>query len=676
MHGEGQKLTDSFPKGSSKAQRTNGAENAKYQSDVFGTIDQPKKLSLLVEGRPASYKRYTFERLKECEIRLIRLTPGDDWPFSSSQTLKVDLQRFDLDKAPEFLAISYTWGSLKDTEPVIVEEDYFLSITKSLAQALRRLRSRHGISMAPVRGVRYVWADQLCIDQKDLSERNSQVGMMGDIYGKAFECAVWLGEEDETTDTAFGLIHRFDDVSFEQLAEVRGPQRLAKIREYFDEHIPALPPIGDAAWTALARILNRKWFSRLWALQEAVAAKSVLFLCGQFYCGQDSLHSAAFYLGGQRTEAGDSHPRGHDTSDVTIQLRRVRYRGSRGRGVDPLLTVMDFSRATFQCTEPHDRVYALLGLGAKEEKLQISVDYRKPLHKLYTETTRAIINCYRSLAAFGALGEATRGVTPGLPSWVPDWSTRGNPFPVEVISRSKDGYSAFFNSCKGYRHKVRPTGQENELAVGGRTVDRIEDVITSALEEQDFYAPDAAASSVKALLSQALTSLHRHSLLKGLTTIEAQREAKTILLKTITARASRESDLRKFQLHLDKQAIRQWGYEDSGEILDALEESLANGDPGHEKTNLIECWLKELTPSAEGCVNHKLVILQERLLALCPSSCQKGDLITMLHGSTVPIVLRRTGDRYQVMGQCYVEGIMWGEAVDWGEDEGDVFTLA
>ncbi len=49
-----------------------------------------------------------------------------------------------------------------------------------------------------------------------------------------------------------------------------------------------------------------------------------------------------------------------------------------------------------------------------------------------------------------------------------------------------------------------------------------------------------------------------------------------------------------------------------------------------------------------------------------------------MHGSKTPVVLRRDGNerlRYRVVGQCYWEGVMYGEAVDWELDEAGEFVL-
>lgn len=67
-----------------------------------------------------------------------------------------------------------------------------------------------------------LWADGICINQKDILERASQVKLMGDIYSKAQATAAYLGEnlandEEgeislETDQTPFALMHQLNAV--------------------------------------------------------------------------------------------------------------------------------------------------------------------------------------------------------------------------------------------------------------------------------------------------------------------------------------------------------------------------------------------------------------------------------------------------------------------------------
>jgi hypothetical protein len=81
--------------------------------------------------------------------------------------------------------------------------------------------------------------------------------------------------------------------------------------------------------------------------------------------------------------------------------------------------------------------------------------------------------------------------------------------------------------------------------------------------------------------------------------------------------------------------------------------------------------------TTEVCKGRALAMLSNFWLALAPQQVQPGDCICVLHGSTVPWVLRPTDEegKYEVVGQCFVDGIMYGEAVNWEEDEADTFVL-
>ncbi|KAH8894696.1 hypothetical protein GQ53DRAFT_643223, partial [Thozetella sp. PMI_491] len=64
-------------------------------------------------------------------------------------------------------------------------------VGKNLARALRTLREIPEIQ----RGAR-VWVDALCINQKDVKEKNYVVRRMVDIYSKAERVISYLGDND------------------------------------------------------------------------------------------------------------------------------------------------------------------------------------------------------------------------------------------------------------------------------------------------------------------------------------------------------------------------------------------------------------------------------------------------------------------------------------------------
>ena len=72
---------------------------------------------------------------------------------------------------------------------------------------------------------------------------------------------------------------------------------------------------------------------------------------------------------------------------------------------------------------------------------------------------------------------------------------------------------------------------------------------------------------------------------------------------------------------------------------------------------------------------RRLVTTERDLLGLVPAETKKRDLICILYGCSVPVVLRRHSDSktnkeyFQFMGECYVHGLMDGEAFDIQKDE-------
>jgi hypothetical protein len=65
--------------------------------------------------------------------------------------------------------------------------------------------------------------------------------------------------------------------------------------------------------------------------------------------------------------------------------------------------------------------------------------------------------------------------------------------------------------------------------------------------------------------------------------------------------------------------------------------------------------------------NRKIFITDENEMGMGSIGMQKGDIVTILHGSRVPLVLRPLPSlyvtEYQLVGDCYIQGIMHGEAV-------------
>ncbi|KAI4606049.1 hypothetical protein J4E83_010316 [Alternaria metachromatica] len=105
-------------------------------------------------------------------IRVLKLQPGD-----TDQDIKCSLEIVNIEQSKgSYEAISYVWGDPNNTVNVQCNGQR-VPITVSLADALRTFRH----ASEP----RVLWADALCINQEDKSEKGHQVKRMGEVYANA-----------------------------------------------------------------------------------------------------------------------------------------------------------------------------------------------------------------------------------------------------------------------------------------------------------------------------------------------------------------------------------------------------------------------------------------------------------------------------------------------------------
>lgn len=70
---------------------------------------------------------------------------------------------------------------------------------KNLYAALKLLRRRWNPEVS-------WWIDAICINQKDIPERNQAVPLMKEIYMRSTGVVVWFGPSDQDCDSAFSMI--------------------------------------------------------------------------------------------------------------------------------------------------------------------------------------------------------------------------------------------------------------------------------------------------------------------------------------------------------------------------------------------------------------------------------------------------------------------------------------
>jgi len=174
--------------------------------------------------------------------RLLTLLPGQ-----GAEPLMGEISIARSDYTPEYTALSYVWGDLTLSESLTCS-GRTLHITRSLKAALHGIRR----STSPLT----IWADQLCINQQDIIERNMQVQSMDKVYSKSQGVIVWLGaDEDHIAEKAFSLINSLHTRFFDRDMK-RNDSEISKLREMERKNVEQFE---TADWLALAECYRQPW---------------------------------------------------------------------------------------------------------------------------------------------------------------------------------------------------------------------------------------------------------------------------------------------------------------------------------------------------------------------------------------------------------------------------------
>ena len=85
--------------------------------------------------------------------------------------------------------------------------------------------------------------------------------------------------------------------------------------------------------------------------------------------------------------------------------------------------------------------------------------------------------------------------------------------------------------------------------------------------------------------------------------------------------------------------------------------------PKHNSQDLTENHAKNLELAAVGLKGRKLVTMDTGFLGLATETALKGDVVVVLFGCNFPVILRPFGNLFKYIGECYVQGLMQGEAI-------------
>jgi len=630
-------------------------------------------------------------------IRILTVLPG---PFSTELWCEINEVPFGQVKVNRpsdeteisYEALSYTWGSQPKFNCKIFCNGTIFKITENLHNCLIHLRYKDQ--------PRKLWIDAICINQQDETEKNRQIRMMRDIYGKAKQVVIWLGmpAPDDGTQKALAMVrHAAACLRQETGKVVPLPQEIIP-RRFFEATASSqhnFPPLNKLeAWEPLTELFQREWFRRVWVYQESAVASSATVKIGAFdldwadLCAAVSFFSLKNYI-----VKGLSEVKALVYSICVssgIGFRRKLYQRM------PLISLLE-ATIYFRATVDKDRVIALLGLALEEDQFS-EIDYKLPKKELFTK-----VACYL-LHHVVPHNHGTRPNTSALrllshtkhyphqaedtdfPSWVPKWHqnapaakpsrTEQDDQPMFIISGLKS--SENFNAGgTDYPGPLANPATPSNISLEGCTISTITSsvnilrippksrpclwswVLDMWSVRPDRLAPYPTGESIDEAFALTLTM------------------AGTVPYMGAGGEHTYHAiDFQHFCVAVYEQAQAQI---DTGTLsADAVQE-MARWRPECERLRgLIGNHVKSPTFSKDlqaSCLGRKVFCTLDGYIGVGDVTLETGDKVCVLFGGNVPFILRNVYGKYQFIGECYVHGIMRGEALAEGKERRQWFEL-
>ena len=206
--------------------------------------------------------RETYELVDaHLSIRVLYLRPAK----SLFEDIECDLRVVRLVDGPVYEALSYTWGGESHRRYISVNEQRF-SVTSNLWAALHYLRHTSEI--------RCLWVDAICINQRNVMEKNFMVSQMHVIYHNSKRVIVWLGDPTLKSEQAFHFLARYMSEGPPLGDDQEGWQAVV-------ENSKPMRNVDLSTWDTFLDIFGRPWWTRAWMVQEVSCSRAGWILtCG------------------------------------------------------------------------------------------------------------------------------------------------------------------------------------------------------------------------------------------------------------------------------------------------------------------------------------------------------------------------------------------------------------
>ncbi|KAL8687292.1 MAG: hypothetical protein Q9218_006492 [Villophora microphyllina] len=615
-------------------------------------------------------------------------------------------------------ALSYTWGTSQEVFPLklqstgklykkgilysdgIVKREGIINIHRNLYDLLCRLRK--------AKFERFIWIDAICINQGDDWEKSMQIPLMRDIYQEAKQVKIWLGEATVMEEGALTILPNL----VKKLEECASKSHSLNVAHPDTFELMGLPNPDHPIWMALGAFMSRPWFNRLWTLQEAVLPEtSPMVYCGDKQLSWETVESFVFSMYACRcrltdwtiTGSVDTSPgflHGYESVRM-IKVCRDSFATARwGTPLDILLNVI----RNRSVTNSADMVFGMLALMAHGDQTQITMDVSLPVERVYFELARYyILNEPDECILNHTASQIRRS---GLPSWCPDFNSPQSTVPLasnfyggyKSADQVSTGFRAGFNESRKWEtvfgepgkwekpmakkwlwkmqrnafHRRRLNHGLNDpshpdyitvdsnamhLNASGVFVDRIAEVI----KPNDGIANGAGAWNDLDNLTKTL-AWEKQCLCLAQEVFHTGQEIPHAYWRALIANLTWNSDATHVVWDEHGRADHCDAYED----FVAYAESFVEYSAGHAPIP------DQMTIGSRVFATEFFRVTRNRCffsttqgrIGIGPADTKPGDDVCIIIFCPTPYILRKQGSVNQFIGDAYVNGLMYGQALD------------
>ena len=543
------------------------------------------------------------------EFRLFLLASGDE-----NESIDGAILHASVDDHPPYEALSYTWGNGVSLHPINVDGCTFM-VTRNLLAALKRLR-------LPDQD-RYLWVDAICINQSDIPERNHQVKQMHWMYEIAERVVIWLGEHSEDSRLAIHQLEMISNLDPEDcVSQLRGMAG-------FDRHLPMGPRFGKP----IDSFFLRPWWFRVWVIQEVVWASKIIVVCGDQELSWDMLLRAHLVM-----KSGVRSYRTHYAGDfLSVSIWHLFLHHEFVVNRFPISLEYTLAQVrTRNATDPRDKVFAILNIIPLNE-WPGEPDYSKNVVDVFTDVVKHIIHktkkleilrsCERTKTIVGRQDHLRKEYQVSwivdLPSWAPDWSIArltGNLLNEHDFDDGLHPEEVEYYLTSGESNAQYDLLAENKiLTVEGICYDAIQYATNSILPTIANINQSAFFNRLEFVVNHIFKAPQGYK--NDITREEA-------FWRTLIADRTSE------------------GLKASSEYARAFCEWRKSG----RQTPM--AWAGFMTSAQSACLGRSLFFTSKGLLGLGPEEARPTDVVAVLLGCSVPMLLRKVENRYEVLGEA------------------------